>query len=202
MPARPAGPGPGPGRRRPGGARRKATSCGHTRPGCTHRRRPGHARVAGGVAAAAAAKKSASIRISTTAPYQLKARAQKRPMASHPSPASQPDQTRCAPADRPGASRAARHPRTPAATSPRAGARARAGHPPRPRGRQRGPGAAGAHKSACAADRPLAMQAGMPTPRYAAPATATPPRRASADSTPAVRSRWCTRYCGKASRSA
>ncbi len=56
-----------------------------------------------------------------------------------------------------------------------------------------------AHKSACAAARPLAMQAGMPTPWYAAPATATPPRRASADSTPAVRSRWCTRYCGKAS---
>jgi hypothetical protein len=35
----------------------------------------------GGVAAAAAAKNSASTRISTTAPYQLKERAQKRPMA-------------------------------------------------------------------------------------------------------------------------
>ena len=35
----------------------------------------------GGVAAAAAAKKSASTRMRTTAPYQLKARAQKSPMA-------------------------------------------------------------------------------------------------------------------------
>ena len=54
------------------------------------------------------------------------------------------------------------------------------------------------HKSACAAARPLAMQAGMPTPWYAAPARATPPSLATAASTPAVRRRWWTRYCGRA----
>src|SRR6185312_7738977 len=40
------------------------------------------------------------------------------------------------------------------------------------------------HETARAAARPLAMQAGMPTPRYADPATARPPRRATAASTP------------------
>ncbi len=55
------------------------------------------------------------------------------------------------------------------------------------------------HKSACAAARPLAMQAGMPTPWYAAPASATPPSLATAASTPAVRRRWWIRYWGRAS---
>ena len=48
----------------------------------------------GGVAPAAAAKDSASTRTRTTAPYQLKERAQASPMASQPSPASHPDQMR------------------------------------------------------------------------------------------------------------
>ena len=100
---------------------------------------------------------------------------------------------------RPAASRATRLPDRPRGHHPQGGSESASRTPATSRGDGH-PAAAGqaAHKSACAAARPLAMQAGMPTPWYAAPARATPPRRATAASTPAIRSRWCTRYWGRA----
>ena len=118
-----------------------------------------------------------------------------------PNPASHPHRTSGSRSGSPPRRRSEerRDPRAREATSPTAGETAPAGHPPRPRGRRRGPGRGRSlTRPACAAARPHTMQAGIPTPWYAAPATATPPRRASAASMPAVRSRWCTRYCGKA----
>ena len=114
--------------------------------------------------------------MSTTAPYQLKERAQASPMASQPNPASHPDQTRArqrqagqAPVEQGGARRGR------GATSPTAGARARAGHPPRPRGRPRGPGAAARlTRAARAAARPRSRRR-RGCPRRGTPSR--PPRR-------------------------
>ena len=120
-------------------------------------------------------------------------------MASQPSPASHPDQARVRRRRPPSRQYSSAAPIGPSGHQPHGGSEkarrtpaATEGTATRPRCGSR------LTRARAAAARPLAMQAGTPTPRYAAPATATPPSRATAASSPAVRSRWCTRYCGRA----
>ena len=152
----------------------------------------------GGVSAAAAAKNSASTSIRTSAPYQLKARAQKSPSRSTPArqPAGPQARAQGEPAQAPVEQRRAESGR--GATTPTAAATAPGGRRPRPRGRPRCPGAAGGSQERVCRGAAARDAGGDPHAVIGRAATATPPRRATADSTPAVRRRWCTRYWGKA----
>ena len=191
---------PGRGTPRPGGARRRARSCAAPRPACRRPRRPAHDRAAGGVRAAAAAKKSASsedqhqraVPVEGAGPGQPDAVAAQpgQPPRPHPRPQREPAQ---APVEQRG-SRPGR-----AATTPRVGATAPGGRRPRPRGRPRGPGAAG-----------RSQERRVPPPgrsrcRPGCPRRGTPrrPRRPRRGGPRRPRRRPCAaggarRYCGRA----
>ena len=124
--------------------RRRATSCGRPRPGCTRRRRPSarpRSRRRGGRGRGEEERLDED-EDDRAVPVEGAGPGEPDGVAAQPGQPPGPDagpqrQAGQAPVEQ-------RRPDEPrAATSPTGGARARAGRPPRPRGRRRGPGAAG-----------------------------------------------------------